>query len=174
MFYIALLGKKYVGQTHITVYLNKFFVKWSLTINGNILCCLSISQLFAYFAYFYPNFCFKKIFLTWFRGLMRIKLKKCSFQLSFKKSIPMSNYGIVSRWNQYFKHFSWALHGVMAPFFHPTEKRVSALQFNSQLSPHYSIREPPCCHAGQPSISIAQARLAIIYTGAQLSARLLL
>ena len=61
--------------------------------NGNIVICFFNLQLFAYFAYFCRNFCFKKIFLTRFRSLIKLNFKKCSFKLSFTKSIASTNYG---------------------------------------------------------------------------------
>ena len=86
--------------------------------NGNTICCLFTLQLFAYFAYFYPNFCFKKIFLTRFRSLINLNFKKCSFKLSFTKSIASTNYGTANTQIIYLKKISWALwhHGSQTLF----------------------------------------------------------
>ena len=57
----------------------------------------------------------KNFFLTWFKLSSETKLKKCVFKLSSFYSFIKSESLNHVRQDLIFSHFSWALHGVLAP-----------------------------------------------------------
>ena len=81
-------------------------------------------------------FASKIFFLTWFKLSSETKLKKCVFKLSsfyfFIKSESLNHV----RQDLIFSHFSWALHGVLAPktnfFFHLSQFPLATTATNSQ------------------------------------------
>ena len=60
-------------------------------------------------------FASKIFFLTWFKLSSETKLKKCVFKLSSFYSFIKSESLNHVRQGLIFSHFSWALHGVLAP-----------------------------------------------------------
>ena len=81
-------------------------------------------------------FASKIFFLTWFKLSSETKLKKCVFKLSSFYSFIKSESLNHVRQDLIFSHFSWALHGVLAPktnfFFHLSQFPLALTATNSQ------------------------------------------
>ena len=105
---------------------------------------------------------FEKKFLTWSRSLIKHNFKKCSFKLSFIKSIASVNYGTANTRIIYLEFFSWALMASWPQnsFFvvrknAPTRPVQKLVRTSISSSAHCSLFNKRAA-AGQPRIWIRQ------------------